>query len=107
MAAIPPQLAGSGVAPVAPYAPPTARERRSQAVHRLQVGIAGLAAMLLLVGLANIIMDRARESEVAATDPLGTPEASGNSDPLAELGVIPSADPEPSEAPGAGAGARR
>ena len=45
------------------YAHPSARELRAQAVHRLQIGISGLAAMLLLVGLANIIMDRARQNE--------------------------------------------
>jgi hypothetical protein len=105
VASNPPQLSPPGVAP---YAPPTARERRSQAVHRLQVGIVGLGAMLLLVGLANIIMDRARESDVAAdAAPAAAGQASGAGDPLAELGVIPSADPEPGQAPAAGAGAGR
>ena len=48
------------------YVPATARELRAQAVYRLQIGLFGLAAMLLLVGLANIIMDRARLAEDAA-----------------------------------------
>ena len=84
---------------------PTARELRAQAVHRLQVGLFGLAAMLLLVGLANIIMDRARLADEA----FGLPRAAGsassaaaNSDPLADIGVVPAADPTAAAAsPGA------
>lgn len=85
------------------YSPPTARELRSQAVHRLQVGLFGLCAMLLLVGLANIIMDRAKLSEdpdpiedVVAVD--AEPKKSA-SDPLADIGVVPSADPIPTGVP--------
>jgi hypothetical protein len=82
------------------FVPPTARERRAQAVHRLQVGLFGLAGMLLLVGLANIIMDRARVSEDA---PAAASAAAANAakvgpdaadpepanDPLADIGVVP------------------
>lgn len=81
------------------YAPPTARELRAQAVHRLQVGVFGLCAMLLIVGLANIIMDRARLTEsrepveeVIAADAQPKKPAS---EPLADIGVVPSADPTP------------
>jgi len=82
------------------YTPPTARELRSQAVHRLQVGLFGLCAMLLLVGLANIIMDQAKISdskkdpveEVIAADEAPKKPAT---DPLADIGVVPSADPAP------------
>jgi hypothetical protein len=96
------------------FIPPTARERRAQAIHRLQVGLFGLAGMLLLVGLANIIMDRARLGEdaaaalsPAAADPSGGAVAAGAnaaSDPLADIGVVPdlpaaSASPSPSRAP--------
>jgi hypothetical protein len=76
-------------------APSVARVLRAQAVHRLQIGLFGLAAMLLLVGLANIIMDRAR----LADDANGTPDASASmsakaaTDPLADIGVVPAADP--------------
>lgn len=78
------------------YSPPTAREMRAHAVHRLQVGLFGLCAMLLLVGLANIIMDRARlaEDESPVTEvamPPAAPQAA--SDPLADIGVVPGADP--------------
>ena len=78
------------------FVPPSMRELRSQAVHRLQVGLFGLAAMLLLVGLANIIMDRARltdESEAATAQVSGAVEEKAASDPLADIGVVPAADP--------------
>lgn len=86
---IPPQ----GAAPQH-FTPPTPRELRAQAVNRLQVGLFGLAAMLLLVGLANIIMERARMMEAASPATQGLPgaTASPKSDPLADIGVIPSPD---------------
>ena len=70
-------------------------------MQRLQVGLSGLGAMILLVGLANIIQDRAR-----VADSLSVPEAAPTtepspapplSDPLADAGVVPDlpADPEP------------
>src|SRR5579863_6848485 len=79
------------------FTPPTARERRAEAVHRLQVGLFGLAAMLLLVALANIIMERARLADAAAginsSARVAGASSSGDSDPLADLGVIPSPAP--------------
>lgn len=75
------------------YMPPSVRQLRAQAVYRLQFGLLGLAAMLLLVGLANIIMDRAKLAERAMPDhTAGIPIASPTSDPLADIGVIPSPD---------------
>ena len=53
--------------------------------------------MLLLVGLANIIMDRARQNE--AERGLSAPTAAASSkeeqvsDPLADIGVAPSPSP--------------
>ncbi|MET0180923.1 MAG: hypothetical protein ABW194_10650 [Novosphingobium sp.] len=93
---------GLSATPLAPqhFHPPSPRELRSQAVHRLQIGLLGLAGMLLLVGLANIIMDRARvnddvvaEAAAAASTvttgaPATAPESPG-SDPLADMGVVP------------------
>ena len=85
------------------FSPPTARELRAQAVHRLQVGLFGLAAMLLIVGLANIVMERAREAEVA--DPALVEavqvkeEKKPAADPLADIGVAPAAEPSPSPTP--------
>lgn len=85
------------------FAPPTARELRSQAVHRLQIGLFGLCAMLLIVGLANVIRDRLRLSDtqdpiqqVVAVDAKPTKTAS---DPLADIGVVPAADPTPTPTP--------
>lgn len=79
------------------FAPPSARELRVQAVHRLQVGLFGLCTMLLIVGLANIIMDRARRAELenppAVTAPPPQQADKRASDPLADIGVVPAADP--------------
>lgn len=83
------------------YLPPTARELRAQAVERLQVGLFGLAGMLLLVALANIFIDRARltadanrGAPVAVEQVKDTPK----SDPLADIGVVPAADASPEQA---------
>ncbi|EJL29446.1 hypothetical protein [Novosphingobium sp. AP12] len=85
------------------FMPPSARELRSQAVYRLQIGLFGLFAMLLIVGLANIIRDRLRLSEttdpiqqVVAVDAKPTRTAS---DPLADIGVVPASDPTPTPTP--------
>ncbi|MEO6094044.1 MAG: hypothetical protein ABIT04_06740 [Novosphingobium sp.] len=64
-------------------------------MHRLQTGLFGLCAVLLIVGLANIIMDRARLVEVEY--PSDPPSAAGEvidqpADPLADIGVAPAAD---------------
>lgn len=81
---------------------------RSQSVQRLQIGLSGLAAMLLLVGLANIIMDRAQESEEQAV-PDAAPTVAPNeaaaplSDPLADAGVVPDLPASPTPTPSAGA----
>lgn len=82
---------------------PGPRALRAQAVHRLQVGLFGLCAMLLIVGLANIIMDRAKLADIE--DPIhdvvaadAKPKKSA-SDPLADIGVVPAADPAPAPLP--------
>ena len=68
---------------------------RAQAIQRLQVGLFGLAAMILMVALANIIMDRAKESEattVPEAAPTSMPDPSATesaSDPLDDAGVVP------------------
>ncbi len=79
------------------FVPPSPRELRAQAVHRLQVGLFGLAAMLLLVGLANIIMDQAQQSDPVPVEATATASAKAASDPLADIGVVPS--PERAAAP--------
>lgn len=72
------------------FSPPGARELRAQAVHRLQIGLFGLAIMLLLIGLANIIMDRARQADAGSPAAAASQAAKANSDPLAVIGVVPS-----------------
>ena len=97
------------------FVPPTVRERRAQAVHRMQVGLFGLAGMLLLVGLANIIMDRAMISDDATTASSAaavaaakvSPDAAQTpaNDPLADIGVVPDMPAADSPAAGPSAGA--
>lgn len=110
---------GEPAAPVVPqhYLSPTSRELRAQAVHRLQVGLFGLAGMLLLVGLANIIMDRARINDDATAEAAAASAAaagvvgaapetapqSPTSDPLADIGVVPDLPAAPEAAPTAAA----
>ncbi len=68
---------------------------RAHAVHRLQIGFSGLAAMLLLVGLANIIMNRARMNDALVGPNSESSETVGKTatenDPLADIGVAPAA----------------
>jgi|GEM_PF-1148454 hypothetical protein len=74
---------------------PGSRDLRSQAVHRLQVGIFGLAAMLLLVSLASVIMQRVQTADrsAIAAEPSGSASGSAGvspaNDPLVDLGVAP------------------
>ncbi len=67
---------------------------RDQSIQRLQVGLFGLAAMVLLVALANIIRNNADQNEAtvvpeAAPTVAEQPAAGAVSDPLAEAGVVP------------------
>jgi hypothetical protein len=77
---------------------------RSQSVQRLQFGLAGLGTMALLVGLANVIMDRAKQTdagavpESATTVAAATPAPTAN-DPLADAGVAPDVVGDPKPAP--------
>jgi len=75
-----------------PAAPPT--RWRAHAVQRVQIGLVGLAAMVLLVGLANIIISNARQNQaqvVPEAAPTVAPQqqAAPVSDPLADAGVLP------------------
>jgi hypothetical protein len=67
--------------------------KRAEAVHRLQIGAAGIGAMILLIGLATVIMERAQITEAASVpdaaatvEPVPSPT---KNDPLAEAGVVP------------------
>jgi hypothetical protein len=84
---------------------------RSQSMQRLQIGLFGLAAMILLVSLANIILTNAQQNE-ARVVPESAPTVAADvnadqvSDPLADAGVVPdmpdqeaTADPSGDDAP--------
>jgi hypothetical protein len=66
---------------------------RAQSLQRLQYGLGGLGAMVLLVGVANVIVDRVKQTDeasvpgaAATATPSPTPVAN---DPLADAGVAP------------------
>ena len=78
---------------------------REQAMQRLQMGIGGVVAITLLVGLASLIEGRAQKTEeeavpeaMATTEPVEEPT---RSDPLVEAGVVPDlpATPTPTAQP--------
>jgi hypothetical protein len=80
----------------------------SQALQRLQIGLFGLGAMVLLVALANIIMTNAQENDARvvpeAASTVAHEDEGAASDPLADAGVLPDApaDAAPSQAGDAG-----
>ena len=72
---------------------------RAEALQRLQVGVTGLAAMVLVIGVASIIGGQADIAEEAAvpdaaptTEPTAAPP---QRDPLADAGVVPDIPSEP------------
>ncbi|WP_086616993.1 hypothetical protein [Erythrobacter tepidarius] len=87
---------------IAEREPPLSAERQ-EAIQRLQIGVFGIAAMVLLVGLASIIGSQADVTEEAAvpdaaptTEPSPTPS---QANPLADAGVVPDIAAEPSPSP--------
>ncbi|MBL0916818.1 MAG: hypothetical protein IBJ13_15350, partial [Sphingopyxis sp.] len=81
-----------GKAPAAPQPTPP-----QDGMRRLQIGIAGVLTVLLLVGMAGLIGERARENAaqgVAPTAEVKVPgeEQKAGSAPLEELGVQPVSD---------------
>ena len=83
-------------------------QAHNDSMRRLQIGIAGVMAVLLLVGLAGLIGDRARkqvENDAVATNPAATDATDkGSGAPLEELGVqpvTPTADGAAATAPAA------
>ena len=100
-----------------PFAPETTQKlepaplsgTRSQSMQRLQVGLFGIASMVLLVGLANIIKTNVQQSEaqvVPEAAPTTADEETGEpaSDPLADAGIVPELSAEESPATPMGAG---
>lgn len=76
---------------------------RAEAVQRLQIGVFGIGAMLLLVGLASIIgtqADLAEEAAVPEAAPTTEPTAAPTqANPLADAGIVPDIAAEPSPSP--------
>ncbi|MDJ0641852.1 MAG: hypothetical protein QNJ15_03455 [Erythrobacter sp.] len=72
---------------------------RAEAIQRLQVGFFGLFSMVLVVGVANIVYNRAQQTEEAAVPeaaPTTEPtEAPPQRDPLVDAGVLPDIPAEP------------
>lgn len=81
-------------------------------MQRLRLGLAGLIGMVIIVGLATIIYERANESDaIAVPEAAPTTEpttAAPKNDPLADAGVVPDLPVEPTpdatRSPGAGQG---
>jgi hypothetical protein len=75
-------------------------------LQRVQIGLVGLAAVLLVVTLANLVINTARtDASVEATSATieqgiaGVSNATGANEPLADLGVTPTTDSTASVAP--------
>ncbi|MET4131059.1 hypothetical protein ABIE62_000167 [Porphyrobacter sp. MBR-155] len=83
--------------------PAPASQTRAEAIQRLQVGLFGIGAMVLLVGLASIIgsqADLADEAAVPDAAPTTEPSpAPSQANPLADAGVVPDITLEPSPTP--------
>ena len=77
---------------------------RAETMQRLQIGAGGILAMVLVMGVASVISNRAAVTDGAAVPdaaPTTEPtETAAPSDPLAEAGVVPMvpADGEEAEA---------
>jgi hypothetical protein len=107
---------GTGLSGTAPELADEAEEvsasgrTRAEGVQRLQAGLVGIAAMVLLVGLASIIGGQAeRNDELAVPEAAPTTEPSlapAQANPLADAGVVPdiAAEPSPALPPQAPAG---
>lgn len=78
----------------------------SQSIQRLQVGLFGLAAMVLLVALANIIRNNADLNEATvvpeAAQSVAAEETGAVRDPLADAGVVPDTPAQPAAEGNAG-----
>ena len=85
-----------------PVAPPLAA--RSRSLQRLQIGLTGLAAITLVIGIATIIKDRAAQTEatiVAEAGQVDEAETEPQNDALVDAGLVPDlpAEPAPSAVP--------
>ncbi len=76
------------------------QSHRKEGMQRIQVGLAGLAGVVLLIGLASIVVDNIRRDDivtdaamnVSANVAAAVPVEDSPGEPLAELGVTPASD---------------
>lgn len=85
-------------------AEPAYSSGRAEVMKRLQIGLVGLGAMLLMVALANVVMDRAKESDgttvpEAAATVEAKPSTPTVADPLVDVGVVPEMPAAPAAPP--------
>ena len=87
-----------GLAPPAPLA-----GTPDQSMQRLRIGLGGLLGIVIIVGLATIIYERANEVEaITVPDAAPTTEPTApppKNDPLANAGVVPDLPAEPTPEP--------
>lgn len=79
-------------------------DNRDDMMQRIQVGVVGLVAVLLLVSVANFVMQRASDEKSAIEEIQETAEGGARSleaepaeppsEPLADLGITPAPAPE-------------
>lgn len=73
---------------------------RAESMQRLQVGASLLLGIILIVGLANVIEERAKQSDRAAVPEaaatVAPPDSAPANDPLADAGVVPDLPAQPS-----------
>jgi hypothetical protein len=67
---------------------PTFLGDSSEGWHRIRVGVAGLAVILLIIGLASAMVERLGLDRTAQTAPQDQTSKS-NDEPMSELGVAP------------------
>jgi hypothetical protein len=67
---------------------PTFLGDSSEGWHRIRVGVAGLAAILLIIGLASAMVERLGLDRAAETTPQDK-SSKANDEPMSELGVAP------------------
>jgi len=75
------------------------QSQRKEMIQRIRVGLGGLTGVLLLIGLADIVVDKIRSDEATTTSVVAAnasaDAAAGSTqptEPLAELGVTPPSD---------------
>lgn len=73
---------------------------RSEAMRRLQMGGIGIVGVVVLIGLASIIENRAKQTDsTVVAEAIASPSAAPTTpaaDPLAQAGVVPEMPASPS-----------